>query len=92
MFIPFGKKEPDEKDREFLTKLGLDLNNIKHVGRYYLLEVPTQNPDIKCTPYKPTDRKTNYSIRSPMEQPPKVVVLEKTKTNNQQIAKKSLNL
>ncbi len=62
MFIPFGKKEPDEKDREFLTKLGLDLNNMKHVGRYYLLEVPTQNPDIKYTPYKPTDRKTNYSI------------------------------
>ncbi|MBA2657939.1 MAG: hypothetical protein H0U70_13295 [Tatlockia sp.] len=35
---------------------------MKHIGRYYLLEVPTQNPDIKCTPSKPDDRRTNYSI------------------------------
>ncbi|MBA3535913.1 MAG: hypothetical protein H0T84_04795 [Tatlockia sp.] len=62
MYIPFGKKEPDEKDKEFLTKLGFDLKNMKHVGRYYLLEVPTQNPDLKCTSSKPDDRKTNYSI------------------------------
>ncbi|MBA2709623.1 MAG: hypothetical protein H0U57_03400 [Tatlockia sp.] len=62
MYIPYGKREPDENDKELLSKIGFNLNNMRHVGRYYLLEVPTQNPDLICTPSKPDDRKTNYSI------------------------------
>ncbi len=61
MYIVFGRKPPNEEDTKFLTLLGFDMNTMKMVGRYYMLEVPT-TPEINLTFYRSNERKTNYSI------------------------------